>query len=49
MINICLYTSFIKQTCEYGNIDILMGCLELILIVDVVLNIVNLVHLTYHH
>ena len=33
--------SFIKQTYEYGNINILMGYFELILIVDVVINIVN--------
>ena len=32
--------SFIKQTYEYGNINILMGHFELILIVDVVINIV---------
>ena len=32
--------SFIKQTYEYGNINILMGHFKLMLIVDVVINIV---------
>ena len=46
--------SFVKQTYEYSNINILMGYFELILIVDVVINIaihtyINLFHLTYHY
>ena len=46
--------SFIKQTYEYGNINILMGYFDLILIVDVVINIVihayiNLFHLSCHY
>ena len=40
MINTYSVMSFINQTYEYGNINILMGHFKLILIVDVVINIV---------